>query len=247
MGDVPPIGGGAECLRTATNTRGRVCSAERGGFTLIELLVVIAIIAILAGLLLPALSRGKSAARRARCMSNLRQIGIGFASYVGDHNVYPSGFTDWERITAVFTFASADASAIDMTQVFRCPASRSRTASTVNQRVASMQWFSPSYCYNHWGSASLGGSPSLGLTLGDHSQRPLPESAVRSPSDMIAFGEIGFSPAAFNFENHQNGANAAFCDGHIEFGTRKRFDTKKDSIRRRWNKDNEPHPEDWNR
>ncbi len=146
MGDVLPIGEGAECLRTATNTRGPVCSRKRGGFTLIELLVVIAIIALLASLLLPALSRGKSAARGARCMSNLRQIGIGFASYVSEHNVYPSDFTDWEPITAVFTFASADTSAIDMTQVFRCPVSRSRTAPTLNQRVASMPWFSPSYC-----------------------------------------------------------------------------------------------------
>jgi prepilin-type N-terminal cleavage/methylation domain-containing protein/prepilin-type processing-associated H-X9-DG protein len=58
----------------------------RRGFTLIELLVVIGIIAILAAILFPVLARAREAARKATCNSNLRQIGVAFAMYVGDYD-----------------------------------------------------------------------------------------------------------------------------------------------------------------
>ncbi len=81
----------------AGNRPNRSAWLRRQGFTLIELLVVIAIIAILAALLLPAFSKANERAKRASCLSNLHQLGLGAHMYASD---------DQDRLPPIFRTAS---------------------------------------------------------------------------------------------------------------------------------------------
>ncbi len=95
-------------------------------FTLIELLVVIAIIAILAGMLMPALHRARAEARKIACMNNEKQVGLGHVQYLLDfHEQWPQGLTgplDGGPRTSGKALANLYPDHVDTLNLFECPA-----------------------------------------------------------------------------------------------------------------------------
>jgi len=179
----------------------------RKGFTLIELLVVIAIIAVLAAMLLPALTRAKDQAHSVRCKSNLHQMGVALQLYVGDYKVYPYYGTQIMGTGNIAGVIRAWAEELEAyyplkwsNSAYHCPGYKG----DIVTHGSFENWNFGSYGYNEYGAwlgitFVPGGVPlGLGMVSSDIPPFLLKESEVVVPSQLLAMADSRLWAASYS-------------------------------------------------
>lgn len=214
--------------------RTRLRSAQKQmGFTLVELLVVIAIISILATMLFPVFAKGREAAKRSQCASNLRNLHSAVLMYAQDHNESMPFEIKLENSTPAFGSHTVLMGYVKSPDVFRCPSD----SGDLRSGVPVFERFGRSYkmegrCFSNPWDDKLGspvirklshldnGVDTKKMMEGKYEENEQHLAQLQLMRDLFFPWDKGKEMKKEGlFQNpwHKEGANVIFLDGHIRF------------------------------